>query len=154
MLLSHDLINSKAKCQQEKASWAEFSKCLYYDIISIPIPPQGPSHRPGHYNAKYYTKIKSSFQGAFITAVLELGRCMAVGLRSILQSTAVCISTFFLHRLKDRWDLYFHFSYCVYIHKCLRTKLYTYCTLKRWVENQMPISRLCRDEAGTLSLGS
>lgn len=68
MLLSHDLIKSKAKFQQEKASRAEFSKCLYYDIFSIPIASQGPSHKPGHYDAKYYTKIKrmSLLQGAFI----------------------------------------------------------------------------------------
>lgn len=66
----------------------------------------------------------SLFQGAFVTAVVELEQCMAVGPRSIFQSTEVCISTFFLHRLKDRWDLYFHFSYCVYIHKCLRRTKY------------------------------
>lgn len=106
MLLSHDLIKSKAKFLQEKASWAEFSKCLYYDIISIPIASPGPSHRPGHYAAKYYTKIKrmSLLQGAFITAVVGTEQCLPVGPRSLFPSVEVCISTFFLHRLKDRWD--------------------------------------------------
>ena len=106
MLLSHDLIKSKAKFLQEKASWAEFSKCLYYDIISIPNASQGPSHRLGHYDAKYHTKIKrmSLLQGDFITAVVEMEQCLPVGPRSIFLSVEVCISIFFLRRLKDRWD--------------------------------------------------
>ena len=106
MFLSHDLIKSKAKFLQEKASWAEFSKCLYYDIISLPIASQGPSHKPGHYDAKYHTKIKrmSLLQGAFMTAVVETEQCLPVGPRSVFPSVEVCISTFFLRRLKDRWD--------------------------------------------------
>lgn len=106
MLLSHDLIKSKTKFLQEKASWAEFSKYLCYDIISSPITSQGPSHILAHYNAKCHTKIKRMYllQGAFITAMVEMEQCLSVGPRSIFPSVEMCISTFFLCRLKDRWD--------------------------------------------------
>lgn len=49
-------------------------------------------------------KRMSLFQGAFTAAVVETEQCLSVRPRNIFLSVEVCVSSFFLRRLEDRWS--------------------------------------------------